>query len=82
MGDVHALSDYKKCFVVQNSPLLPDGIHSRAQLFEQLGRYSEAIIERRRIIANLKDDCNITEGENVDEQLCSIKRPEMLTKEV
>ena len=76
-----ALNDYEKCFVIQQKPRISDGIYSRAQLYEQLGRYEEAITERRRIIAILNDDFNTTEGESIDEQLRCIKRLEALTKE-
>lgn len=51
-----ALSDYEKCYTMQNAPRISDGLYSRAQLLEQLGRYADAIVERERII-----DCLINE---------------------
>lgn len=51
-----ALSDYEHCYAMQAAPRISDGLHSRAQLFEQLGRYAEAMSERERIIECLKSD--------------------------
>ena len=56
-----ALADYEKSFLIESPPRLSDGIYSRAQLFEQLGRYDEAIREQERLIEVLRSDFHCPE---------------------
>lgn len=75
-----ALADYETCYIMQETPRINDGLHSRAQLFEQLGNYKAAIQERNRIIENLNIDYQVTKGEPIDLQKRAIKRlKEMIT---
>ena len=74
-----ALADYEHCYIMQPVPRLSDGLYSRAQLFEQLGRYREAAEERRRIIACHRDEWNMTEEyEGIREQEREIERLDRL----
>ena len=69
-----ALRDYEQCFTMQTPPRISDGLYARAQLFEQLDRYPEAIRERERIIECLSREYGLTEGEIVEEQRREIRR--------
>ena len=73
-----ALADYEHCVEIQSSPKLIDGLYSRAQLFEQLGRYAEAAAERRKIISALASEYDISEGAWLDQQQREIQRLESL----
>lgn len=73
-----ALEDYEQCYRMQKPGRLTDGLHSRAQLFEQLGQYDRAIAERRRIIQSLEEDFDCTEGEGVNAQIREIERLQRL----
>lgn len=74
-----ALADYQKSADIQSSPRLLDGLYSRAQLFEQLGRFKEAAAERIKIIRALADDYHITEGAWIDHQRLEAIRLEKLS---
>lgn len=70
-----ALADYEHCFVMQQPPRLSDGLYSKAQVYEQLERYWEAIFEHERIIACLQEDFGLTdENEGIREQRREIER--------
>lgn len=73
-----ALEDYEQCFRMQKPGRITDGLHSRAQLFEQLGQHGRAIEERRRILQSLAEDWDCTEGEGVNAQMREIERLQRL----
>lgn len=50
-----ALADYEKCFVIQKTPRITDGLHSMAQLHELMGDYAAAIADRERLIRCLNE---------------------------
>lgn len=62
-----ALKDYDHCFLMQKPPRITDGLFSRAQLYEQLGQYDQAIAERRRIIQVLQEDFCLPEEYGLNE---------------
>ena len=76
-----ALADYEQSYVVQQPPRLIDGLYSRAQLFEQLGRYREAAAERCRIVSALAEEYGSTEGQWIDHQKNEASRLERLALE-
>lgn len=69
-----ALADYEKCFVIQDSPRITDGLHAMAQLHEILEDYSAAIRDRERIIQCLREEYNTVSGEGIDSQNREIAR--------
>lgn len=74
-----ALADYEQSFIIQSPPRISDGLYSKAQLLEQLGRWQEAIRERRRIIQCLQQEYQVQEegGQNgIGEQKRIIARLE------
>ena len=74
-----ALADYERSFIIQSPPRISDGLYSKAQLLEQLGRWQEAIRERRRIIQCLQQEYQVQEegGQNgIGEQKRIIARLE------
>lgn len=75
-----ALEDYAKSVEIQPSPKLIDGLYSRAQLFEQLGRFAEAAAERHRIIQTLAAEYGSTEGAWIDFQKHEAARLESLAR--
>lgn len=69
-----ALDDYEKCFVIQKSPRITDGLHSMAQLHELLGDYTAAIGDRERLIKCLQEEYNTVSGEGINSQKREIER--------
>ena len=76
-----ALNDYEQCFIMQNPPRISDGLYSKAQVYEQLGRFEEAIHERQRIIDCLMHELDLPEeSEGIHAQLRAIDRLNRLLK--
>lgn len=75
-----ALADYERSYAVQSTPRLIDGLYSRAQLFEQLGRFAEAAVERIRIVNVLAAEYGSTEGPWIDLQKNEAARLEKLAQ--
>jgi transcriptional regulator with XRE-family HTH domain len=69
-----ALEAFEKGFTMQTAPRYTDGLFARAQVHEQLGDYEGAIEDRKRIIDCLKTEYDVTDGEEVDENLREIER--------
>ncbi len=69
-----ALNDYAHSVEIQSAPKIIDGLYARAQLFEQLGQYENAILARQAILQTLKTDYNTHEGGSIDEQTAEIQR--------
>ena len=69
-----ALADYETCFIMQEPPRLTDGLHSMAQVHEQLGDFDGAIQDRKRIIKCLREEYHTFSGEAIDEQKREIER--------
>ena len=69
-----SLEMFEKSFMMQKAPRYTDGLLARAQVHEEIGDCEGAIEDRRRIIDCLKTDYNVTDGEEVDEQLREIER--------
>ena len=73
-----ALDAFEKSFTMQSAPRYTDGLFARAQVHEQIGDFSGAIEDRKRIIECLRTDYHITDGESVDENLREIERLKVL----
>ena len=69
-----AIADYETCVAMQKPPRIVDGLYSLAQLHEKRGEYDLAIRDNERILACLKDDYEITEGEQADSRQREIER--------
>ena len=69
-----ALEAFEKGFTMQTAPRYTDGLFARAQVHEQLGDYEGAIEDRKRIIDCLKTEYDVTDGEELDENLREIER--------
>ncbi len=69
-----ALKAYEKSFEMQESPRIVDGLCSMAQIHEAMGEYDKAIKDYKRLIQNLKEDYDTTEGEQVDRYVREIAR--------
>ena len=74
-----ALKAFDKSFTMQNAPRYTDGLLARAQVHELLGDYEGAIEDRRRIVDCLKTEYQVTDGEEVDENLREIERLKALS---
>ncbi|MCH5191193.1 MAG: helix-turn-helix transcriptional regulator [Oscillospiraceae bacterium] len=73
-----ALEAFERSFTVQEAPHCTDGLFAKAQIHEQLGDYDSAIEEYRRIIAHLRGEHGITDGEEIDYELREIERLKQL----
>ena len=73
-----ALEAFERSFTVQEAPRYTDGLFAKAQIHEQLGEYNSAIEDYRRIIAHLREEHGITDGEEIDYELCEIERLKQL----
>lgn len=69
-----ALSDYEKCFTMQEAPRIWDGLASMAQVHELLGDLDSAIEDRKRIIKCLREEYNTVSGEGVEQHKREIER--------
>ncbi len=69
-----ALKAFDRSFAMQTAPRYTDGLFARAQIHEELGDYEGAIEDRKRIVDCLKTDYDVTDGEEVDENLREIER--------
>ena len=69
-----ALADYEKCFVIQKTPRISDGLHSMAQLHELIGDCAAVIDDRERIIKCLQNEHNTVSGEGINSQKREIER--------
>ena len=69
-----ALEAFERSFTVQQAPHYTDGLFAKAQIHEQLGDYDAAIADYRRIIAHLREEHGITDGEEIDYELRQIER--------
>ena len=64
-----ALRDYEHCFQMQKAPRISDGLYSKAQLYEQLSDFEQAIEVRERIIRHLSEEWNMPEDcSDIEEQ--------------
>ena len=73
-----ALEAFELSFTVQEAPHYTDGLFAKAQIHEQLGDYDSAIEDYRRIIAHLREEHGIEDGEEIDYELREIKRLKQL----
>lgn len=69
-----ALADYEHCYLMQDAPRIIDGLYSKVQVYEQLGRYDEAVRDRQRIIDCLMEEYGSAELEGIQEQQREIER--------
>lgn len=53
-----AMRDYERCFAMQNSPRITDGLYSLAQIHENRKEYQAAITDYERIIQCIREDYN------------------------
>lgn len=73
-----ALESFERSFTIQEAPRYTDGLFAKAQIHEQLGDYKAAIEDYRRIIACLREEHGITDGEEIDFELREIERLKQL----
>ena len=69
-----ALEAYEKSFDMQEKPRIAEGLCSMAQLHESHKEYDKAIKDYQRLIDNLKEDYDVTDGEQVDRYVREIAR--------
>lgn len=69
-----ALDAFEKSFTMQTAPRYTDGLFAKAQVHELVGDFEGAIEDRKRIIDCLKAEYNVTDGEEIDENLREIER--------
>ena len=69
-----ALDEYEKCFTMQQSPRIYDGLCSMAQIHEMQKAYDKAVCDYKRIIKCLKEDYGVEHGEQVEQYEREIER--------
>ncbi len=69
-----AIKAYEKSFDMQEKPRIAEGLCSMAQLHESQKEYDKAIKDYQRLIENLREDYDVTEGEQVDRYVREIAR--------
>lgn len=72
-----ALDEYEKCFTMQQSPRIYDGLCSMAQIHEMQKAYDKAVCDYKRIIKCLKEDYGVEHGEQVEQYEREIERLKM-----
>ena len=73
-----ALETFELSFTVQETPRYTDGLFAKAQIHEQLKDYEAAIEDYRRILACLREEHGINDGEEIDYELREIERLKQL----
>ncbi|MBQ2902708.1 MAG: helix-turn-helix domain-containing protein [Agathobacter sp.] len=61
-----AIRYYEKCYELDEKPRFYDPLHGIALIYEIQGRYADAIKTYDRIVQNLAEEWNFTEGETVN----------------
>lgn len=69
-----AIAAYEKSYDMQKKPRIVEGLCSMAQLHEAHKEYDKAIKDYQRLIDNLKEDYDVTDGEQVDRYVREIAR--------